>query len=99
VVAAVADLAGIESEVVPQPVNLELAAGRNMDGLLDPDLPLIPGAGTSRGASLLFNPGYDLNDPGERANQVNEFLREMAMDAGLLGMEARLDEIRRRSVS
>jgi len=48
---------------------------------------------------MLFNPGYDLNDPGERANQVNDFLREIAMDAGLLGMEARLDEIRRRSVS
>lgn len=98
VVEAVADIAGIATEVVPQPVNLEFAAGHNVDELLDQGLlHLIPGAGSSRGASLIVNPSNDLRVPMERASQVDDFLREIAMDAGLEGMEACLSDLHKRA--
>jgi hypothetical protein len=90
VIGAVAELAGIESEVVPQPVNVEFVAGRNVDELLEQRFQLIPEAGGSRGASLLVSPAKDLRMPSERAAQVDDFLREIALDAGLTGMEQAL---------
>jgi hypothetical protein len=94
VVEAVADLAGIEPEVVPQPVNVEFVSGRNVDDLLEQgSLRLIPDAGNSRGASLLVDPGNDLRTPAERVRQVDDFLREIAMDAGLEGMESRIADL------
>jgi hypothetical protein len=95
VLEAVADIAGIEPEVVPQPVNVEFVAGRNVDELLELSFLLIPDAGNSRGASLLVDPGKDLRIPAERASQVADFLREIAMDAGLEGIEARLADLQR----
>lgn len=97
-VADIAGIAGIATEVVPQPVNLEFAAGHNVDELLDQGLlHLIPGAGSSRGASLIVNPSNDLRVPMERASQVDDFLREIAMDAGLEGMEACLGDLHKRA--
>jgi hypothetical protein len=65
---------GVATEVVPQPVNLEFVAGHNVDELLDQDLlHLIPGTGSSRGASLIVNPSNDLRVPMERAGQVTTF--------------------------
>jgi hypothetical protein len=69
-------------------------AGHNVDQLLDNGrLRLIPEAGSSRGASLLVNPANDLRVLAERAGQVDDFLREIAMDAGLEGMEACLRDL------
>jgi hypothetical protein len=87
VVEAVADIAGIATEVVPQPVNLEFAAGHNVDELLGQGLlHLIPGAGSSRGASLIVNPSNDLRVPMERASQVDDFLREGRRARGYGGL-------------
>ena len=51
----------------------------------------------SRGASLIVNPSNDLRVPMERASQVDDFLREIAMDAGLEGREACLSDLHKRA--
>jgi hypothetical protein len=47
----------------------------------------IPGAGQSHGANLLANPTLDLADLRERELQLDDWLQQIALDAGLSGME------------
>ncbi|MHB1939597.1 MAG: AlbA family DNA-binding domain-containing protein [Candidatus Dormibacteria bacterium] len=93
VVAALADLAGIGSEVVPQPTSCHFLTGVPVTELLDlPGLVQIEGAGTSQGALLLADPALDLSKESERGTQVDSWLVQIALDSGLQGMEALLDQ-------
>ena len=39
------------------------------------------------GAHVLADPAIDLADPGERRAQVDRWLEQIALDAGLTGMQ------------
>jgi hypothetical protein len=52
-----------------------------------PPLPPIPDASGSQGAHLQADPTLSLADPKDRAEQVSRWLRQIAADAGLTGME------------
>jgi hypothetical protein len=58
-----------------------------MPELLPPQLAQIPDTGNSYGAHMQADPALDLSDPAERAEQVDLWLSQMAIDAGLLGMD------------
>ncbi|HUZ56287.1 MAG TPA: ATP-binding protein [Streptosporangiaceae bacterium] len=88
VTAALAGLAGIDPVIVPVPANLDFITGPPVTDLLHPDgLAQIPDAGNSHGANLLANPTLDLADPGDRRSQLDDWLQQIALDAGLSGME------------
>lgn len=87
-VAVLADLAGIDPAIVPQPAILHLFSEVDIHELLDlTDLHPIPDVGISRGANLLADPALDLANADERRSQVDNWLQQIALDAGLRGME------------
>jgi len=91
VVRSLANLAGIDPVVVPQPGNLFFLTGPEVGELLSLDgLTPIEGAGPSHGAQVLANPGLDLANPAERQTQLDDWLQQIALDAGLRGMESLL---------
>lgn len=93
VVGPLADLAGIDVEAVPQPHILHMVTGRPVAEVLDiTGLRLIPDGGVSMGAHLLADPALDLADD-DRREQVRTWLAQIALDAGLLGMEQVLDRL------
>ena len=51
----------------------------------------LPAAGPSHGANLLANPTLDLAAAGDRRAQLDDWLQQIALDAGLSGMEKLLD--------
>jgi hypothetical protein len=72
VVRSLADLAGIDPVVVPQPGNLFFQTGPEVGELLYADgLTPIQGAGPSHGAQVLANPGLELANPAERETQLD----------------------------
>lgn len=88
VVAALADLADTDPVLVPQPANLYFLTGREVSELvvLD-DLAPVPEAGPSRGASLLADPSFDLRSAAERHSQIDNWMVQLVLDAGLTGAE------------
>ncbi len=48
---------------------------------------------------MLADPALNLSDPADRAEQVDLWLNQVAADAGLLGMEQLIAELRRQSPS
>jgi hypothetical protein len=50
-------------------------------------LRLIPDAGVSMGAHLLADPARDLAADDERHDQVRDWLVQIALDSGMVGME------------
>ncbi|MDX3192874.1 ATP-binding protein [Streptomyces sp. MN03-5084-2B] len=92
VVEALAGFAGIDPIVVPQPTGLDLHSGPAITDLLDMSgLQPVTDAGASHGANLLAQPALDLRDPTQRHRQIDDWLVELALDAGFTGMEERLD--------
>lgn len=92
VVNALAGLAGIDPVIVPPPANLDFITGPVVTDLLYPGgLTPIPDAGPSHGANLLANPTLDLAAAGDRQAQLDDWLQQIALDAGLSGMENLLD--------
>lgn len=91
VVRSLANLVGIDPVVVPQPGNLFFQTAPEVGELLHPEgLIPIEGAGPSHGAQVLANPGLDLANPVERQTQLDDWLQQIALDAGLRGMETLL---------
>ncbi len=85
---SLADLAGVDHAVVPQPGSLFFQSGPEVGQLLHMQgLTPIENAGASHGAHVLANPGLDLANPPERHTQVDDWLQQIALDAGLRGME------------
>ncbi|MFF5113648.1 hypothetical protein [Streptosporangium sp. NPDC000509] len=89
---AFAELADIVPEVVPQPRVLHLVTGRSVTETFDvKGLQAIAEAGSSHGGHVLADPDLDLADPVARNEQVHAWLVQIALDAGLLGMEKLLN--------
>jgi hypothetical protein len=97
VVAPLADLSGIDPEAIPQPRVMHMVAGRAITEVLDTTgLRQIPGAGYSGGAHLLADPALDLKDDDDRSEQIRRWLIQIALDAGMTGMENVLAGYKRR---
>jgi hypothetical protein len=97
VVQALADLAGIDPVIVPQPTYLHFVTGLPVTDVLNPyGLTPIADAGTSHGANLIADPALDLSDDRERSEQVDSWMQQIALDAGLTGMQGLLSEYHRR---
>lgn len=94
VTTVLAALAGIDPLVVPQPIGLDFKSSSDVPYLLaDDGLTAIPDAGTSRGANLLADPGVDQRNPAERRALIDNWLQQISLDAGLLGMEKILEHL------
>jgi hypothetical protein len=94
VVGPLADLAGIDPIAVPQPHVLHLVTARPVMEVLDTTgLRPIPDAGGSHGAHLLADPALHLADEDDRREQVTTWLTQIALDAGLRGMEQLLQRL------
>ena len=96
VVTALAEIADIEEVLVAQPQQLHLVAGDSVGDLLFPEgLRRVPeDSGGSRGGIFRANPTLDLRVEAERREQVDNWMGQLGLDAGLTGMEALLKRIR-----
>jgi hypothetical protein len=94
VVGPVADLAGAEPITVRQPRVHHVVSGPPLPDLLPAGLFVIRDGGVSHGAHMLADPALDLSEPAERGEQADRWLIQMAADAGLLGMEHLVSEMR-----
>ncbi|MFI6530173.1 helix-turn-helix domain-containing protein [Streptomyces uncialis] len=95
VTAEIARITDIDTALVAQPRELHLIADRQVADLLHPTgLQAIPDAGASRGGTFRANPALNLRDAAERQEQVDDWLRQLGLDAGLTGMEALLEHYR-----
>jgi hypothetical protein len=99
VLGPVADLAGVDPITIRQPRVLHVRSGPLMAELLPAQLVPIRGGGPSYGAHMLADPALDLSSRAERADQVDMWLTQMGLDAGLLGMERLVRELRRSRAS
>jgi hypothetical protein len=94
VTAALAGLAGTDILAIPQPRVMHVVTARPIPDVLDTTgLRSIPDAGESRGAHLLADPALDLADDQDRSEQVRRWLIQIALDAGLTGMEQLLQRL------
>jgi hypothetical protein len=94
VAAPLAELGGIHSLAIPQPRVMHIRTAESVWDILDTTgLELIPQAGPSWGVHLLADPALDLADDKERDEQVRRWLIQLALDAGLTGMEDVLNRI------
>ncbi len=92
VATSLANLAGIDPVRVGQPRRFDFRTGVPVDELLVFDgLTTIADSGPSHGTSgLLADPSFDLKDPSDRRHQVERWLNQIALDAGLMGMQEAL---------
>ena len=90
----VADLADVDPITIDQPRVLHIVSGPPMPDLLPPQLRPIPDAGVSRGAHMQADPVLDLSDPTDRTEQVDRWLIQIGADAGLVGIERLVTEMR-----
>jgi hypothetical protein len=93
IVGPLADLAGIDPIAVPQPRIMHMVTHRPLTEVLDTTgLRPIPEAGPSHGVHLLADPARDLAEEDDRREQVTAWLTQIALDAGLGGMEQLLQD-------
>jgi hypothetical protein len=98
-VSPIADIAGVDRITVQQPRVLHVVSGPPMAELLPAQLHPIRGGGVSHGAHMLGDPAIDLSNPTERSEQVDRWLNQMGSDAGLLGMEQLVTQMRMRAAA
>ncbi|WP_371611780.1 AlbA family DNA-binding domain-containing protein [Streptomyces clavifer] len=95
VVSEIARITDIDPALVAQPRELHLVAGHQVKELLRTEiLQEIPDAGTSAGGVFRANPSLDLRDIADRQEQVDDWIRQLGLDAGLTGMEALVESYR-----
>ncbi|MFE5902407.1 helix-turn-helix domain-containing protein [Streptomyces sp. NPDC056488] len=95
VVAEIARITDIDPTLVAQPRELHLVADRQVKELLRTEiLQEIPDAGASAGGVFRANPALDLRDTADREEQVDDWIRQLGLDAGLTGMEALVESYR-----
>ncbi|CAM5325021.1 AlbA family DNA-binding domain-containing protein [Streptomyces griseus] len=95
VVAEIARIADIDTTLVAQPRELHLAADRQVKELLHSGgLQEIPDAGPSSGGVFRSNPALNLRSTTDRHEQVDDWLRQLGLDAGLTGMESLVESYR-----
>jgi Helix-turn-helix domain len=85
---AVSRAAGASVRVIAAQLDRSGAPCRCPSGSVTP----VEDAGTSHRANLIADPALDLRDTSERQEQVNSWLLQAGLDAGLLGMERLLGE-------
>ncbi|GAB3259785.1 hypothetical protein GCM10027456_39540 [Kineosporia babensis] len=96
VVASLASLAGVVPEVVPQPRTLSLKSDGNIANLLDlSGLVRISDNDFSSGADLVADPSTNFEITEQRHQQVDYWITQISADAGLIGMEGRLEQLQR----
>jgi hypothetical protein len=94
VTTTLADMAGTDILAIPQPRVMHIVTERPIPDVLDTTgLRAIPDAGDSRGAHLLADPALDLANDQDRSEQVRRWLIQVALDAGLTGMEQVLQRL------
>ncbi|WP_276941598.1 MULTISPECIES: helix-turn-helix domain-containing protein [Ferrimicrobium] len=95
VTTSLAHLAGIDLLRVGQPRRVYFQTGVPVNELLAFDgLKTIVDSGSSYGTSgLLADPSLDFTDLSDRRQQVERWMNQIALDAGLLGMEQALAQI------
>ncbi|WP_331756508.1 ATP-binding protein [Streptomyces microflavus] len=99
VVTEIARIADIDTALVSQPRELHLVAGGHVKSLLYAEgLQEIPDAGASFGGTFRANPALDLRVAAEREEQVDDWIRQLGLDAGLTGMEALVGRYRTQSM-
>lgn len=86
ITAVLADLADIDPLLVPPPGSLHVVSPHEIAQFLPPLQP-IPEAAGSRGAHLRADPALSPSDPEDRATQATRWIRQIAADAGLTGIE------------
>ncbi|MFF8790878.1 helix-turn-helix domain-containing protein [Streptomyces sp. NPDC015125] len=95
VVEEIARVTDIDPALAAQPRELHLVADRHVKDLLRSDgLQEIPDAGASAGGVFRANPALDLRDAADRQEQVDDWLRQLGLDAGLTGMENLVEHYR-----
>lgn len=96
VVAALADLADVDEVLVAQPQQMHLVTGDAVGSLLHPEglAPVPEDSGRSHCGIFIANPALDLRVESERREQVDDWMQQLGLDAGLIGMEALIDRIR-----
>ncbi|MEU1439348.1 ATP-binding protein [Streptomyces sp. NPDC005786] len=100
VVTEIARIADIDTALVSQPRELHLLTDGHVRSLLHPEgLQEIPDAGASFGGTFRANPALDLRVAAERQEQVDDWIRQLGLDAGLTGMEARIERYRAKNKS
>ncbi len=87
VAAAIADLAGVDPIQVPPPRIVHLVSDHEIAALFPAWLQPITGVTGTRESHLLADPSLNLVLDDERASQVSRWLRQIAQDAGLVGMD------------
>lgn len=93
VVNAVAGIAGVDPVVPPQPTSLAFRSKPDVKDLLETEgLTSMIDRGSSHGADAVSNPAYDLRERRDLDAQVDDWLAQIGLDAGLLGMERLLDQ-------
>lgn len=94
VTTALAAVADIDPVMAPWPRTVALRSASDVRRLIDDvSLAPIPGAGTSHGADLVTDPGLDLREPDRRDEQIAHWLEQIALDAGLSGMQRLLERL------
>ncbi|MGC5543656.1 helix-turn-helix domain-containing protein [Streptomyces griseus] len=95
VVAEIARIADVDTALVAQPRELHLIADRQVKELLySGGLQEIPDAGASAGGVFRSNPALNLRSATDRQEQVDDWLRQLGLDAGLTGMESLVEGFR-----
>ncbi|WP_261709318.1 IS256 family transposase [Streptomyces rhizosphaerihabitans] len=79
-----------------QPQQLHLVTGDAVGSLLHPEglAPVPEDSSGSHGGIFIANPALDLRVESERREQVDNWMQQLGLDAGLIGMEALIDRIR-----
>ncbi|MEE4597421.1 ATP-binding protein [Streptomyces sp. DSM 41524] len=99
VVTEIARIADIDMALVGQPRELHLVADQQVKNLLHhTGLREIPDAGASAGGIFRANPALDLRVLAERQEQVDDWLRQLGLDAGLTGMEDLVESYRAKTM-
>jgi len=93
VVKAVAGIAGVDPVVLPQPPSLAFRSKPDVKDLFEVEglTPMID-RGSSHGADTVSNPKYDLRESRDCRDQVDDWLAQIGLDAGLQGMERLLGQ-------
>jgi hypothetical protein len=93
VVKAVGEIAGVDPLVLPQPPSLAFRSKPDVKDLLEAEgLRLMIDRSSSHGADAVANPAYDLREHQDLDAQVDDWVLQIGLDAGLLGMERLLEQ-------
>ena len=93
VVKAVAGIAGVDPVVLLHPPSFAFRSKPDVKDLLEAEgLTPLTDHGSSHGADTVANPAYDLREQRELDDQVDDWLAQIGLDAGLQGMERLLDQ-------